>query len=230
MYDVYIYRGEVSKECVVTSAMEFKKLDADIGGWEEGNRDQDCEEEITYRRSKKTEVPKEPISFCEYRARSNKRKRSGCESCWLCQTSSSAKDGSATGLGRFFKCFSENYSKCEENELYAQLRELYVHDIYEPMLKQGHDVPDLSIEDIREHFLEHAFAPSVYVSEEIKFLKNVASTMKDHIFCEDGKKRVDVNDKRVWNYLKVQKQIVELYNTRIANMNFYDVNTAVCKN
>lgn len=208
--------------------MEFKTLDADIGGWEEG-KDLDCEEEITYRRSKKTEVPKEPITLVDFKDRRKKRKRT-CESCWLCQTSSKAKDGSTTGLGRFFKLFTDNYKQCEETELYAQLRELYVHDIYEPMLKQGHEVPDLSVDDIREHFLEHAFAPSVYVSEEIKFLKNVATTMKDHIFCEDGKKRVDVNDKRVWNYLKVQKQIVELYNTRISNMNFYDVNTAVCKN
>tara|TARA_B100001094_G_C18078907_1_gene744107 strand:- start:598 stop:1227 length:630 start_codon:yes stop_codon:yes gene_type:complete len=209
--------------------MEFKKLDADIGGWE-GNRDQDCEEEITYRRSKKTEVPKEAITFDDFKSRSNKRKRGECETCWLCQTSSSAKDGSSTGLGRFFKLFTDNYKQCEEQELYTQLRELYMHDIYEPMLKQGHDVPLLSVEDIREHFLEHAFDPSVYVSEEIKFLKTVASTMKNHIFCEDGKQRIDVNDKRVWNYLKVQKQIVELYNTRISNMNFYDVNTAVCKN
>ena len=209
--------------------MEFKKLDADIGGWE-GNQSGDCEEEITYRRSKKSEVPKETISFDEYQERNKKRKRLGCESCWLCQTASSAKDGSSTGLGRFFKCFTDNYKQCEEEELYNQLRKLYVHDIYEPMLKQGHDVPDLSADEIKEHFLEHAFDPSVYVSEEIKFLKNVATTMKDHIFCEDGKKRVDVNDKRVWNYLKVQKQIVELYNTRISNMNFYDVNTSVCKN
>ena len=208
--------------------MEFKTLDADIGGWE-GGKDLDCEEEITYRRSKKTEVPKEPITLVDFKDRRKKRKRN-CESCWLCQTSSKAKDGSTTGLGRFFKLFTDNYKQCEETELYTQLRELYVHDIYEPMLKQGHEVPDLSVDDIREHFLEHAFDPSVYVSEEIKFLKNVATTMKDHIFCEDGKKRVDVHDKRVWNYLKVQKQIVELYNTRISNMNFYDVNTAVCKN
>jgi len=210
--------------------MEFKKLEADIGGWE-GSRDPDCEEEITYRRSKKTEVPKEPISFDDYKERSNKRKRGDCcESCWLCETASSAKDGSTTGLGRFFKLFTDNYRQCEESELYAQLRELYVHDIYEPMLKQGHEVPDLSVDDIREHFLEHAFDPSIYVSEEIKFLKNIAATMKDQIFCQDGKRRVDVNDKRVWSYLKVQKQIVELYNTRVSNMNFYDVNTAVCKN
>tara|TARA_Y100000389_G_C17377118_1_gene472269 strand:- start:241 stop:867 length:627 start_codon:yes stop_codon:yes gene_type:complete len=207
--------------------MEFKKLDADIGGWE-GSKDLDCEEEITYRRSKKTEVHKEPITLVDFTDRRKKRKRD-CNSCWLCQTSSSAKDGTTTGLGRFFKLFTDNYRQCEETELYAQLRELYVHDIYEPMLKQGHDVPDLSVDDIREHFLEHAFDPSVYVSEEIKFLKNVATTMKDHIYCEDGKKRIDVDDKRVWNYLKIQKQIVELYNTRISNMNFYDVNTAVCK-
>ena len=216
------------------AAMEFKKLEDDIGGWEGSREGPDCEEEITYRRSKKTEVPKEPISFREYQERTSEKKRKrasgGCESCWLCQTASSAKDGTSTGLGRFFKLFTDNYKQCDDDDLYAQLRELYVHDIYEPMLIQGHDVPDLSVEDIREHFLEHAFDPSVYLSEEIKFLKTVATTMKDHIFCEDGKKRVDVNDKRVWNYLKVQKQIVELYNTKVTNMNFYDVNTTVCKN
>ncbi len=52
--------------------------------------------------------------------------------------------------------------------------------------------------------------------------------MKDNVFESDqSTKKIDVNDKRVWNYMKVQKQIVELYNLRLQNMNFYDVTTAV---
>ena len=210
-------------------AMEFKKLEADIGGWDDEQRKDSntCDEEITYRR-KKTEKPREAITLCEFNSRSKKRRRTG--SCWLCETASAgAKDGSSSGLARFFKLFTDNYRRCGEDELYKQLHELFIHDIYEPMLMQGHEIPKLTTSDIREHFLEHALDPSVYVSEEIKFLKQVAMTMKDHIFTEGAKKRMDVNDKRVWNYLKVQKQIVELYNTRLSQMNFFDVTTSVCK-
>lgn len=217
--------------------MEFKKLNADISSWENAPRDPDCDEEITYRRSKRTDVAKDAMSFDEYCKR-KKQKKQKCSSssandgstCWLCQVPQSAREGTSTGTGRFFRMFSENYKQCNEDDLYTQLHELYMHDVYTPMLKQGHDVPMLTAMEIKEHFLEHVFEPSVYVSEEIKFLKNVATTMKNHIFCEDDKtKNIDVDDKRVWNYLKVQKQIIELYNTRLTSMNFYDPTAAVCR-
>ncbi len=124
--------------------------------------------------------------------------------------------------------FTDNYRNCQEDELYIQLHQMFQKEVKKPLEDQGIEVPDLDVEDIRLHFIEHAFDPTIFVSEEIKFLKEVCGTMRDHIFEDDTEtKRTDVSDKRVWNYMKVQKQIVDLYHIKLANMNFYDINTAV---
>ena len=208
----------------------------------------DMEEEFTYTR-KKAEPPKDGMSFDEFkRERDRKRKkrkkvmaveeaaqaappvqRGPYEpACWLCRMSSAAKDGTTTGLGRFYRMFTDNYRNCKDDELYIQLRQMFDKEVKGPLREQDIMVPDLDVEDIRDHFTEHAFEPTVWVSEEIQFLKEVTRTMQDNVFeADQSTKKVDVNDKRVWNYMKVQKQIVELYNLRLQNMNFYDVTTAV---
>lgn len=208
---------------------------------------QELVEEFSYKRSV-PEAPKDGISFEEFKRRKKAKrakKRSGRgvakadqpaeapegpyqPSCWLCRMSGAAKDGTATGLGRFFRMFTDNYRNCQEDELYIQLHQMFHNEVKKPLEDQGIDVPDYDVEDIRLHFIEHAFDPTIFVSEEIKFLKEVCGTMRDHIFEDDTEtKKTDVSDKRVWNYMKVQKQIVDLYHIKLANMNFYDINTAV---
>lgn len=207
---------------------------------------QEVVEEFSYKRSV-PEAPKDGISFDDFkqrkkakRARRKKGRAVAKEepskapagpyepACWLCRMSGAAKDGTSTGLGRFFRMFTDNYRNCQEDELYIQLHRMFELEVKKPLEDQGIEVPDYDVEDIRLHFIEHAFDPTIFVSEEIKFLKEVCCTMKDHIFEDDKEtKRTDVSDKRVWNYMKVQKQIVDLYHIKLQNMNFYDINTAV---
>tara|TARA_B110000196_G_scaffold297917_1_gene289365 strand:- start:1333 stop:2076 length:744 start_codon:yes stop_codon:yes gene_type:complete len=218
------------------------------GGSKQPTMESGMEEEFTYIR-KKAEVPKDNMSFHQFKEQraSKRRKRKKvveiCQaveaaepvnrgpyeaSCWLCRMSGAAKDGTATGLGRFYRMFTDNYRNCKDEELYIQLYQMFNREVKGPLKEQGLEVPDLDVEDIRDHFTEHAFEPTVWVSEEIKFLKEVTRTMQDNVFESDqATKKIDVNDKRVWNYMKVQKQIVELYQLRLQNMNFYDVTTAV---
>jgi hypothetical protein len=117
--------------------------------------------------------------------------------------------------------FADQYRNLNEGVLYEQLHAMFESQVRAPLLLQDIDCPELSAEELKEHLLEHNLDPGVWVSEEIRTLKSVSGVMRNQMFTsKDG--TVDVNDKRVLNYLKVQKHITDLYNARLTNMNYFN--------
>lgn len=112
--------------------------------------------------------------------------------------------------------------------LYEQLAKMFESQVRAPRQAQGIPCPALGPADIKEHLLEHTLEPSVMISEEIRFLKSVVATMKDRVFSREDDV-LDVKDKRVEAYIKAQKQLVALYNTKVTTMNFHDAKCAVVK-
>jgi len=117
----------------------------------------------------------------------------------------------------------------EEDVLYEQLAKFFEGQVRAPRQAQGIQCPALGPADIKEHLLEHTLEPSVMISEEIRFLKSVVATMKDRVFSKGDDEVLDVKDKRIEAYIKAQKQLVSLYNTRVTTMNFHDAKCAVVK-
>lgn len=187
-------------------------------------------EEIVYKRNfvgdnddaKPTLEYADARDIVKQRARKRRRQeqdKPATEACWLCaRTQGRRAPGSA--LGRFYKMFADQYRNLNEGVLYEQLHAMFESQVRAPLLLQNIECPELSAEEIKEHLLEHNLDPGVWVSEEIRTLKSVSGVMRNNMFTEkDG--AVDVNDKRVINYLKVQKHITDLYNARLANMNYF---------
>ena len=69
--------------------------------------------------------------------------------------------------------------------------------------------------------------PTTFLSEEIRSLRDVADVLKKNLFERDVQGNVDVNNKKLKDLLSVQQQIVSLYNTPVAKMNFYSSTTSV---
>ena len=191
------------------------------------------EERITYERSFDNDA--ECVGYDELkrtRRAAKRQKRAEVhkgygDECWLCMAPA---QGTSSSIGRFYKMFTENYKNLEEDVLYEQLAKMFESQVRGPRLAQGIPCPELNATDIKEHLLEHTLEPSVFVSEEIRFMKSVVATMKDRVFSktdEDGV--LDVKDKRVEAYIKAQKQLVALYNVKVTAMNFHDAKCAVVK-
>lgn len=193
-------------------------------------------EEIVYKRNfaGDNDDEKPTLEYADARdvvmQRARKRRRQeqekpATDECWLC-----ARTGRAPGsaLGRFYKMFADQYRNLEEAVLFSQLHAMFESQVRAPLLLQNIECPALSASEIKEHMLKHNMDPGVWVSEEIRTLKVVSGVMRNNMFTEkDG--AVDVNDKRVINYLKVQKHITDLYNARLANMNYFSPHTNVAK-
>jgi len=188
-------------------------------------------EEIVYKRNYAGDngpgdVEPDTIKYNEVKKKRCK-KRDREQACWLCaRTTGKRAPGSA--LGRFYRLFSDQYRYLEDDVLYPQLKEFFDSQVRAPLLLQSVECPDLTPEEIKQHLLEHNLDPGVWVSEEIRTLKNVCGVMRDQMFT-DKEGAVDLNDKRVLNYLKVQKQITDLYNARLPNMNYFDAHNNVAR-
>lgn len=191
------------------------------------------EERITYERSFDNDAECVPYDELKRARRESKRRKRAevhkghGEECWLCMAPAK---GPSSSIGRFYRMFTDNYKNLEEDVLYEQLAKMFDSEVRAPRVAQGIPCPELSAADIKEHLLEHTLEPSVFVSEEIRFMKSMLATMKDRVFSKTDEEGVmDVKDKRVEAYIKAQKQLVALYNTKVTAMNFHDAKCAVVK-
>ena len=183
------------------------------------------EETITYQRSFK-DVPGERVSLEEVK---RKRKQDSCgEACFLCGRAGFAGDES-TAIGRMYKMFRSEYSNHESDELFSNLETFFREEIYNLYKEQGLDCPLLTKEQLKVHFLHHTLEPSTFLSEEIRSLRDIAGVIKTNLFERDVSGHVDVNQKKLKDLISVQQQIVTLYRTPIASMNFFDPTTSVYK-
>jgi hypothetical protein len=123
--------------------------------------------------------------------------------------------------------FRTEYSKHDSDELFANLAVFYKEEIYDLYNEQGLSAPLLSPEQLRIHFLEHSLEPTTYLSEEIRSLREVGEVIKRNLFERDVQGNVDCNQKKLADLLKVQAQILVLYNSSVERMNFYNSNTSV---
>lgn len=180
------------------------------------------EETITYQRSFKEEAG-ERVSLDEVK---RKRKRTNGNACFLCGRSGFSGDES-TAIGRMYKMFRTEYSKHDSDELFANLSVFYKEEIYNLYNEQGLDAPLLSAEQIKSHFLDHNLAPSTYLSEEIRSLREVTDVLKKNLFERDVQGNLDCNEKKLVTLLKVQQQIMSLYQSDVTKMCFYNASTSV---
>ena len=183
------------------------------------------EETITYQRSFK-DVPGERVSLDEVK---RKRKQDSCgAACFLCGRAGFAGDES-TAVGRMYKMFRSEYSNHESDELFGNLEIFFKEEIYNLYKEQGLDCPLLTKDQRKNHFLHHTLEPSTFLSEEIRSLRDIADVLKTNLFERDVQGHVDVNQKKLKDLMAVQQQIVTLYRTPIASMNFFDPTTSVYK-
>ena len=183
------------------------------------------EETITYQRSFK-DVAGERVSLDEVKRKRKQTSNGGA--CFLCGRAGFAGDES-TAVGRMYKMFRTEYSNHESDELFANLETFFKEEIYNLYREQGLDCPLLTKEQLKLHFLHHTLEPSTFLSEEIRSLRDVADVIKTNLFERDVSGNVDVNPKKLKNLISVQQQIITLYRTPIASMNFFDPTTSVYK-
>ena len=94
-------------------------------------------------------------------------------------------------------------------------------------LPQGMDCPLLDANALRDHFLHHTLEPSTFISEEIRSLRDVAAVMKRNLFIRDVTGNVEVDGRKLKEYLSVQEQLVKLYQAPLSRMNFFSSSTTV---
>ena len=180
------------------------------------------EETITYTRNY-TDQAGERVSLEEVK---KKRKRACGQSCFLCGRAGFSGDES-TSVGRMYKMFRTEYSKHASDELFDNLAVFFKEEIYNLYSEQGLSCPLLTADQIKIHFLDHNLSPSTYLSEEIRSLREVSDVLKKNLFERDVQGNIDVHQKKLQDLLKVQSQILLLYNSNVQNMCFYDSNTSV---
>jgi len=180
------------------------------------------EETITYQRSYK-DVAGERVSLDEVK---KKRKRAHGNSCFLCGRAGFSGDES-TSVGRMYKMFRTEYSKHDSDELFENLAVFFREEIYNLYIEQGLSAPLLTADQIKIHFLEHSLEPTTYLSEEIRSLREVTDVIKRNLFERDVQGHLDCNPKKLADLLKVQQQILTLYNSNVSKMCFFNRNTSV---
>jgi len=180
------------------------------------------EETITYQRSYK-DAPGERVSLAEVK---RKKKRAHGNSCFLCGRAGFSGDES-TAVGRMYKMFRAEYSKHDSQELFENLAVFFKEEIYNLYNEQGLQCPLLTAEQIKEHFISHSMCPTLFLSEEIRSLRDVSEVLKKNLFERDIQGNLDVSNKKLSDLLKVQAQILTLYNTQPSKMNFFNSNTSV---
>ena len=106
-------------------------------------------------------------------------------------------------------------------EIYRIQYELYEHQVRQPLIRQGMDCPEITLEQIRNHYQNHRLNLRDIIAKEILFV----NTMQVHFRrsqiatknLRDGKKTLNLTGVSQWIKLSQHKlNLIKYYNGPLA--------------
>ena len=136
--------------------------------------------------------------------------------CMLCSKSNTNLNG-VTLLDEFQKIEDSLLGKVADMFIYETMKRYYDEKIQEPILRQGLECPELTVDDIARHFSFHSVNTRRMIKNDIIFLNNAQSFIRQNGLLKEniasGTKTINNGFMKQWNQLsKTKVELMRYYN------------------
>jgi hypothetical protein len=139
--------------------------------------------------------------------------------CPLCKYS----QADASVIDRMNQMEQSMTGTASSEEIYRTLAGLYDVQVRQPLLNQGLDAPQITVEELRAHYTLHKLNLRDIISKEILSVNNMQIHFRKHqvatINSKTGRKKLDPKAMNEWVKLSKHKlELIKYYNGPLAKM------------